>query len=166
MEKQWKWVKLSEATAAAEKESLAMDAGGAAKNTVTIAGHSLESREHREKPTDVINDIGSWYSVWLMAIARAWSDEGFKKRLLEDPRRALKDDLQYVYPEDIILTIKDATGVNNSGWTHNGANGSWKVPPSEVTLWMPPKPEKLEDQAVALGSYSFTSQTYPFTCCC
>lgn len=166
MEKQWKWIKMSEATSAVQQEPLKPATRGGTSKAVNKASLMNEGRGPREKPTDVINDIGSWYSVWLMAIARAWNDEAFKKRLLSDPRTALRDDLQYVYPQDINLTIKDATGVANSGWTNNGANGSWKVPPSEVTLWMPPKPEKMEDQAVALGSYSFTSQTYPFTCCC
>jgi ribosomally synthesized peptide (two-chain TOMM family) len=132
----------------------------------SAAALSPQASVPREKPSEVFDSIGSWYSVWMMAIARSWNDPAFKARLIADPRRTLENDLHYTYPVDIVLTIKDATGVDESGWTNNGGNGSWKVPPSEVTLWMPPKPEKLEDQAVALGSYQYTSQTYPFTCCC
>jgi|GEM_PF-1964758 ribosomally synthesized peptide (two-chain TOMM family) len=160
MEKQWKWVKKSPNTISEPQPTNSVFAANA-MTTTTPTGP-------RESPTDVINEIGSWYSVWLMAIARSWNDPAFKQRLLANPRLTLETDLLYTFPsdQDILLTIRDATGVDGSGFTNVGGNGVWKVPPTQVTLWLPPKPDRLEDQQVALASYQFTSQTYPFTCCC
>jgi ribosomally synthesized peptide (two-chain TOMM family) len=136
-----------------------------------ITSHVLPSgggSSQGEKPTYTINEIGEWYNVWLMAIALAWKDPVFKKELLEHPRAALAARLHYKFPWSVNLVIKDATGVDGSGWLPDpkgAGNGTWKLPATDVLLWLPPAPP-MDEQPVALGNYAYTAQTYPFTCCC
>jgi ribosomally synthesized peptide (two-chain TOMM family) len=126
--------------------------------TTAIAGQPPNT-----EPTYTIDEIGKWNAVWPMAIALAWTDPEFKAALLKDPRGTLSDLMNYDFPRSIILTVKDAGDVPESGW--NSHFNIWKLPPTEVTLWLPPAPP-LEQQSVALASYTYTGQIYPFTCCC
>ncbi len=113
-------------------------------------------------PTYTIDEIGKWYAIWPMAIAMAWSDPSFQRDLLENPRKTFLDRLGYAFPQSVRLTIL----VSPTGWTKNLEDGSfWDLPPSEVTLWLPPAPEDVQERLIALANYTATGQTYPFTCC-
>jgi hypothetical protein len=46
----------------------------------------------------------SWQKQWGMLVARAWSDEGLKQRLIEDPRTVLAEHGIEV-PYDIELKV-------------------------------------------------------------
>jgi len=128
------------------------------KTTVAISGQPPGTA-----PTYTIDEIGKWNAVWPMAIALAWADPEFKAALLKDPRETLSNLMHYDFPKSILLTIKDAGATPNSGWNEHFNN--WNLPATEVTMWLPPAPA-LDQQAVALGSYTYTGQIYPFTCCC
>ncbi|MEL6345428.1 MAG: BMA_0021/BMA_0022 family TOMM bacteriocin [Myxococcota bacterium] len=132
-----------------------------------------------------------WGGVWEQAIALAWWDEAFKKKLLAHPRKALLDTLQYKVPPFIDLKIIEVPEGEGWGWRplakneidkistpppgyrHIGGSnkrlnvhgGWWDLPNFELQVPLPPKPP--EDQiAVALAAFSYQGRAYPFTCFC
>ncbi len=123
------------------------------------------------------DEIARWNQIWPQAVSMAWTDDGFKKALIEDARGALERRLGYTFPAEITLEVKDATGfvgTTSSGEkatagyqpTDDGAGiGHWLVPATNVTLWLPPAPEDMDLQAVALAAYGTRGHIYPFTCC-
>lgn len=81
---------------------------------------------------------------WAKLIAQAWADEGFKKRLLADPKAVLKEK-GIEFPEHIKLSI--AEGKEN-----------------EINLTLPPKPmsvvgneEILAERIAAMIGFSIGS---------
>lgn len=123
-----------------------------------------------------MDEIARWNMIWPQAVAMAWADDQVKKDLLEHPRQALATHLGYTFPGEIDLHIADATGFE--GVTRNGVEttagyrpsaptkvGHWLVPATRVQVWLPPKPEDEELQAVALAAYGTRGHIYPFTCC-
>ena len=51
---------------------------------------------------------GSWQKQWGMLVARAWSDEALKDRLMEDPRSVLEE-FGIDVPADVELRVVEDT---------------------------------------------------------
>jgi|GEM_PF-415632 len=51
---------------------------------------------------------GSWQKAWGMLVARAWSDESFKQRLIDDPADVLREEGIEV-PDDVELKVVEET---------------------------------------------------------
>ena len=110
--------------------------------------------------------------VWLEAIALAWRDPAFKKKLLAEPRATLLEYFNFDLGPYVKLTIRDGHArptrarAPRPGWS--SAFGGWDPAAdplkSEMIMALPPAP-KVEDQAVALSFYNASGRAYPFTCC-
>lgn len=84
---------------------------------------------------------------WAKVIAQAWADEGFKKRLLTDPRSVLKEN-GIDLPESIKLSISEGKE-------------------DEINLILPPKPSDplistalYAEQRLAAGSMCTAGYTF------
>jgi hypothetical protein len=51
---------------------------------------------------------GSWQKQWGMLVARAWSDEALKERLMDDPRSVLEE-FGIDVPADVELRVVEDT---------------------------------------------------------
>jgi hypothetical protein len=51
---------------------------------------------------------GNWQKQWGMLVARAWSDEALKERLIEDPQAVLEE-FGIEAPDDVELRIVEDT---------------------------------------------------------
>jgi hypothetical protein len=51
---------------------------------------------------------GSWQKQWGMLVARAWSDEDLKERLIENPRSVLEE-FGIDVPDDVELRVVEDT---------------------------------------------------------
>lgn len=49
------------------------------------------------------------------------------------------------------------------GWDR--FTSTWTLPKNLMFMLLPPRPDKIEDQAVALAAYQSTGRSYPFTTC-
>ena len=104
-----------------------------------------------------------WQTIWLRTIAKAWSDDEFKAKLLEYPRDAIGQAFNYEIPRTLKLSVKEADSdsvlLNKRGF-HDWSD----LPPMELTMYLPPAP-KADVQAIAIADYAESGRTYPFTCC-
>ncbi|MEY4749728.1 MAG: hypothetical protein RIQ60_1942 [Pseudomonadota bacterium] len=128
--------------------------------------------QHPEKPGSdykpgALESTAHWQIIWARAVAKAWSDDGFKSRLLEDARSAIKTEFGYDLSSQLHLTVvEQKSGQDWSYGTVNPEGDPWaNLPQLKLELALPPAPEA-KDQAVAITIYEDTSRTYPFTCCC
>lgn len=103
-------------------------------------------------------------AVIIQAIALAWEDPKYKKRLIEAPKEALKEAFNYNFPFDMNMTID----VDNATWKPL-LNAGWVVHiPNTLELVLPPKPdnkglsprEEVLNQARALAAYNVTHLTF------
>lgn len=130
------------------------------------------------------NVNSKWRSVWLRAIAKAWQDDAFKKRLLANPQEALRqvgfgtpdffhDQLKIVVEEadasEATVGPRYESREENAvagtaqrhvnGWIDAGASLR-----ATLTLKLPPPPPP-EARALALADYDAAGRVYPFTWC-
>lgn len=103
------------------------------------------------------------FSVALIsALAQAWADENFAKRLVQDPKSTLARNFKM--PWAMNIAIQDDPGPQ---W--NSVEGNWDFTSeknNELTLCLPAKPKGGGNkQTVALAAYNATGAEYPFTCC-
>ena len=105
-----------------------------------------------------------WEVIWPRAIARAWEDAEFKKKLIQDPRGTFESELDYPLNPELTLTIKE--GPEGTVQYDAGKPGGdpWEnMPMMELTLYLPPAPKDHKDWAIAIANYTGTGRTYPFT---
>lgn len=90
-------------------------------------------------------------SQYNALIAKAWSDEDFKSRLLSDPADTLRSEGWNV-PADATVKVVEAA-----------------ASPNEITLMLPQKPAELSDEqldsvAGGLSGYSTLTMIGTYTC--
>lgn len=136
-----------------------------------IAAMTRAAASTEEDPISGLDTTIKWQMVWLEAIALAWRDEGFKHRLLNDPREALKTYFNFDLGPYVKLTVREATppapgstAPHRLGQAFGGWDPATDPLTSEMIMALPPKPA-LEDQGVALSFYNASGRAYPFTCC-
>ncbi|MDC0681387.1 BMA_0021/BMA_0022 family TOMM bacteriocin [Sorangium atrum] len=116
-----------------------------------------------------------WRYVWLQTVARAWNDNEFREKLLENAREAIRLAFGFNLPAYLDLMVLEpphppaheggSAGAHAPmGWHQKGNSGSWSLPPTKVVMWLPPAPPDAE-QAVALADYAHSGRTYPFSTC-
>jgi ribosomally synthesized peptide (two-chain TOMM family) len=121
--------------------------------------------------------LKGWKSVWLKAVALSWKNSTFKQELICDPRTALAHHFGYTLPSYVDLTVFDplhpkappppapAPGKDDKyGYYPTEGGLPWVMPNNQINLPLPPCPERAEDQAIALASFS-SSNSYPFSTC-
>jgi hypothetical protein len=105
-----------------------------------------------------------WMVIWPRAVAKAWADEKFKKKLLANAHDAIKQEFGYELSAQLDLSIEEApAGVG--AYKARSKTDPWAgLPKLKLTMTLPPAPVA-EQQAVAITVYQDTGRTYPFTCC-
>ena len=101
----------------------------------------------------------------IRSIAQAWRSPEFKKFLLADPKKAMKEQFQYEFPFDFDLHCRDAsckyTPLSNLGWTIYRQD--------TVKIVLPPKPKKADgtserehvlNEAAALAEFNASHITF------
>jgi ribosomally synthesized peptide (two-chain TOMM family) len=140
-----------------------------AENAVSEFTRTVTS--HEEDPVKGLDTTIKWQMVWLEAIALAWRDPEFKKKLLAQPRFTLVEYFNFDLGPYVKLTIREcAPPVGNPAaktrleQVFGGWDPATDPLQSEMIMALPPAP-KVEDQAVALSFYNASGRAYPFTCC-
>ena len=113
-----------------------------------------------QKKTYVMSDL--WRVIWLRAIAKAWTDPEFKKRLLGNADKAFAE-LGYKVNHGLQIFVEEAPA--NTGWTETSGEYN-KLPKTKLYLQLPPPPKETKFYAVAIADFAEAGRTYPFTCCC
>lgn len=112
-------------------------------------------------------DMTRWSTVWPRVIAKAWADDGYRKKLENaspnDLRQIMADDFGYCLNPNLDLQIRYDEDDEKRLQTSNQAFWSWEeLNNAELTVWIPSRP-KPEHGALAITYYAETGRTYPFT---
>jgi ribosomally synthesized peptide (two-chain TOMM family) len=125
-----------------------------------------------------------WRSVWLRAIAKAWQDEAYKKRLLANPQEALRQvgfGTPDFFQDQLKIVVEEAAPSETAGGPRyesreegavagtaqrhvNGWVDAGSSLRATLTLKLPPPPAP-EARALALADYDAAGRVYPFTMC-
>ncbi len=125
-----------------------------------------------------------WRSVWLRAIAKAWQDDSYKKRLLANPEEALRQvgfGTPDFFQEQLKIVVEEAEASEASGEPRyenreetsaqgtaarhvNGWVDAGSSLRATLTLKLPPPPPPAA-RALALADYDAAGRVYPFTMC-
>lgn len=100
--------------------------------------------------------------VYLRAIALAWSDDTFKKQLLENAEKTFQDYFGYICPWNVALSVVEPYPTGSYKW--NSDLMCWNLPKNSIGIGIPKKPDE-DNQPVALAAYNDAGPTYLFTCC-
>jgi ribosomally synthesized peptide (two-chain TOMM family) len=111
-----------------------------------------------------------WQPAWLRAIALAWSSTRMKEDLIADPKAFLLNYCGFELPDHLLLTVREDDDPE-SGWDPTGGDDKpntwlWKVKQTELTMYIPKRPEDADQRPVALAAYEALGRVYPFTTCC
>ena len=119
----------------------------------------MSTRESRNDPYPFSYDtLIDFRAKVLQMIALVWEDDAVRKDLMDNPRAAFRQHLQYdlPYPVDAIVSP------DNAQWCPPGFQ-DWVVQHNEeVTLFLPPPPQDARQRASALAAYNAKHLT-PFT---
>jgi ribosomally synthesized peptide (two-chain TOMM family) len=109
--------------------------------------------------------------VLLAAIAKAWTDDEFKRKLEIDSATALHSIRGYTLPWEMTIRIQhdenarwhaaskspDGQETHRSRWTFGE--------PHTLKLYLPTRPSVPASEPIALAMYNAAGAEYPFTCC-
>jgi hypothetical protein len=90
-----------------------------------------------------------WADIELRAVALAWSDDQFKRALMEDSRGALRAYFDYEVPDDVKLVVTDGS----------------TAPENALHIVIPPRPLGLSDGRVEITPDAGTAQALQRVCC-
>lgn len=91
----------------------------------------------------------------MQAIAQAWRDPKFREKFIEDPKRALKEDIGYKFPFNMDLSV-DA---DNAEWRPLTVT-DWRVDiQNRLELVLPPAPQA-DQQLEALAAFNAHHLTF------
>ncbi len=111
-------------------------------------------------PSDT--DFSAFKVALIAAMARAWSAPSFRELLVTNATQALNRLPNYTVPWDFAICVQDDSTISwsaTNGW-------DWRsMTPSVLSLYLPPPPEDVGSQPLALAMYNATGARYPFTCC-
>jgi ribosomally synthesized peptide (two-chain TOMM family) len=110
--------------------------------------------------------------VQLAAIARAWEDRNFRRKLELDTATGLHAIRDYELPWKLLIRVVDDRGAkwhppgdptkdprkHQSFWSHDKKH--------VLRLLLPSQPDELASEPIALASYNAMGAQFPFTCCC
>jgi ribosomally synthesized peptide (two-chain TOMM family) len=109
------------------------------------------------------------FTIALLGVmAKAWSDDEFKRALQRDAVSALQTIRGYTVPWDMSISVEDD---GRARWHRPGSppdkdhQSYWDaLQPHRLKLYLPTKPSSVASEPVALATYSATGAAYPFTC--
>lgn len=97
-------------------------------------------------------------AIIIRAIALAWNDSTYQKKLLNDPKAALKEGFGYEFPYAMNVSVQN----HSAEWQPNVV-GDWVCKKQNVvTLILPPAPE-LSERNIALAEYNASHLTFLVT---
>jgi len=119
-----------------------------------------------------------WHVVWLKAVAKAWKDKTFEAELKKDPRKALKKEFNFEFPQSINFSVKSdeeapkTRGSKSASAKKSESGQDVRFEASEPSTNMCvhlhlPSPPADEEQAVALANLA--DETHKSCCgqpCC
>jgi ribosomally synthesized peptide (two-chain TOMM family) len=92
----------------------------------------------------------------MQAIALAWGNPEFRTQLIADPKKAMRDSLDYEFPFKIDLEVD----VDNAKWEPITV-ADWHVLRRDTLhMVLPPKPEDPAQQVEALAAFNATHLTF------
>lgn len=115
------------------------------ERSMTIMAGPTNGIQSREE-----NSSRSWQDVWLRAVALSWQDEKFKSSLIEDVANALRAQFGYTVPAGISIKVKEVDRDRDLDAKIWDAAALCMTETLELPL--PPKPENLRDEALALSN--------------
>lgn len=149
------------------------DRRGADKTTAKVDQDALLSRDTALTHYAI---TVQWRFVWFRIIAKYWSDESFKAQIdaslnaTDDGaaiRRLIKEEFDLDIGDQVVLRFYEPQGVSFSGPDASGElpDDPWgSMPPMEVKMPIPPRPDDEALHAIALASFTGSGRSYPFTC--
>ncbi|WP_437313222.1 hypothetical protein [Sorangium sp. So ce385] len=115
--------------------------------------------EDSKPNTQAESGLDEWLASWLKAVQKAWTDDGYKARLLDDPRRALRE-IGYTLPDALELRVVEVASADDAermppsnfepGVFERGASPGRQ----EMTIGLFPPPADLAEGLIALGKHS------------
>jgi ribosomally synthesized peptide (two-chain TOMM family) len=129
----------------------------------------------QEDFTKASKQNADWQPAWLRAIALAWSDKKYFDELVgvdaKGQPKARAFFLKYCnfcLPDHLLLTVEydEAAVWDPIGGDDKPDTWLWRVKQTQLTMYLPRPPEKLEERPVALAAYEAMGRVYPFTTCC
>ncbi|WP_437317630.1 hypothetical protein [Sorangium sp. So ce385] len=112
---------------------------------------------------DALQALEEWNLAWMKAVARVWSDPSkYEDALKEDPRSFLKRHCDYELPVNMTLEVKGSTQRDEGA--PPGTADEIPMPDMHITVWLPKRPDQIEDGPVALIDY-LKHRGYPCFCC-
>lgn len=97
-----------------------------------------------------IMNIEKWRSVWFQAVARAWSDDGFKRELVGNTRRALATHFDCHIMDEVGLRVIDTGGAPEVRVDSSGSTALF----GHIEFTLPPRPEGMSFHALGAQAAS------------
>jgi ribosomally synthesized peptide (two-chain TOMM family) len=123
----------------------------------------------KEKFLEALEQNADWHPAWLRAIALAWQNDEYKRQLTSNPREFLRKYCRYELPQYLEMTVKEDPSTESvfvpgqPGGSSPSEEWVWHLPLTELTMYLPPRPEDERVAPVALAAYEAIGKTYPFT---
>jgi ribosomally synthesized peptide (two-chain TOMM family) len=113
--------------------------------------------------------MSSFKFAWIRIVADAWSDEETWNRLLSaKPSEVRQIFVQYGAEVPLDMEVKIVAPAEGDTW--DARTRTWQLGGAKVELPLPPRPkDSAKDPGqigVALATYEWLGQSYPFSCCC
>lgn len=108
----------------------------------------------KAKDDEQSGTVSQWQVLWIKAVALSWKDPAFKKELLADPAKALKDKFGYTLPPHLTLKVHPVGKIEKQEGDTRGSSFTLpaELKKGEVTLPLPSPPDDTQDHALALAS--------------
>jgi ribosomally synthesized peptide (two-chain TOMM family) len=118
-------------------------------------------------------EFGAFKVALLGALARAWHDKQFRKKLEINAITALSSIRGYQLPWNLRIHITDDPQARwNPPRSLSHLAGTQQVShwvfgqKHRLTLYLPTRPSEVQSEPLALAMYNATGAEYPFTCTC
>jgi ribosomally synthesized peptide (two-chain TOMM family) len=110
-------------------------------------------------------EFANFKVVLIEAMALAWVEPAFRKRLEVDAAAALRSLQHYQISWNLGVVIKNDLSARWDPPQQDRPSG-WHLPTKDIiTLNLPAKPSAVQSEPVALAAYNAAGAAYPFTCC-
>ncbi|GLQ99864.1 BMA_0021/BMA_0022 family TOMM bacteriocin [Dyella mobilis] len=106
-------------------------------------------------PLSIYDKFLHYRTITLKVIAKCWNDQEFKKRYLENPKKALRDEFGYDFPFSLQLEAFDHCG----HWSKELGIDLIRNDANTLTIILPKAPPE-ELRAEALAQYYSTHMTF------
>jgi ribosomally synthesized peptide (two-chain TOMM family) len=115
----------------------------------------------------IVAEWNNWTQTWFKALRKAWQSESFKKELLANPAKTLKDQFGYDLPPSLKLRVVEKESIQNlSPISPKSFDRNSSASPIELTVPIPPTPPNVEEGLVKLSGQLLAQPTVECVCAC